>query len=105
MVSLYGNYVSDDYTWGRVGLTAGFQHTSFTSGTVPGAVIYPAYYLVNMSAFYQEKNFEIDVNVNNLFNKHAQLENLYTENLASAAFNEVVTNQPLTGGVDISYKF
>jgi iron complex outermembrane receptor protein len=69
VVSLYGNFVSDDYSWGKVGLTAGFQHTSYTSGTVPGAVIYPAYYLVNMSAFYQDKNFEIDINVNNLFNK------------------------------------
>jgi iron complex outermembrane receptor protein len=67
--SLYGNYVSDTYGWGKVGLTAGFQHTSFTSGTVPGAVIYPAYYLANLSAFYQYKNFEVDLNVNNLFDK------------------------------------
>ena len=43
--------------------------------------------------------------VDNVFNKHAQLENLYTENLASAAFNEVVTNQPLTGGIDITYRY
>jgi iron complex outermembrane recepter protein len=42
---------------------------------------------------------------NNVFDKHAQLENLYTENLASAAFNEVVTNQPLTVGVDLTYRF
>jgi len=69
VASLYGNYVSDDYDWGRVGYTAGVQHTSYTSGTVPDAVIYPAYYLVNMSAFYQHKNIEVDVNVNNVFNK------------------------------------
>jgi iron complex outermembrane recepter protein len=43
--------------------------------------------------------------VNNVFNKHAQLESLYTENLASAAFNQIITNQPLTGGVDLTYKF
>jgi outer membrane receptor protein involved in Fe transport len=43
--------------------------------------------------------------VDNVFNKHAQLESLYTENLASAAFNAVVTNQPLTAGVDIGYHF
>ena len=42
--------------------------------------------------------------VDNVFNKHAQLENLYTENLASAAFNEVVTNQPLTAGIDLTVK-
>ncbi|HXQ17032.1 MAG TPA: TonB-dependent receptor, partial [Caulobacteraceae bacterium] len=69
VASLYGNYVSDSYDWGKVGLTAGVQHTSFTSGTVPNAVIYPAYYLVNMSAFYQYKNFEVDLNIDNLFNK------------------------------------
>jgi iron complex outermembrane receptor protein len=69
VASLYGNYVSDDYDWGRVGYTAGVQHTSYTSGTVPNAVIYPAYYLVNMSAFFQHKNIEVDVNVNNVFNK------------------------------------
>jgi outer membrane receptor protein involved in Fe transport len=43
--------------------------------------------------------------VDNVFNKHAQLESLYTENLASAAFNQIVTNQPLTAGVDVAYHF
>ena len=43
--------------------------------------------------------------VNNVLNKHAQLESLYTENLASAGFNQIVTNQPLTGGIDLSYHF
>ncbi|HEX4098752.1 MAG TPA: TonB-dependent receptor, partial [Caulobacteraceae bacterium] len=65
----YGNYVSDEYDWGRAGITGGFQHTSYTSGTVPNAVVYPAYFLANMSMFYQYKNFEVDLNINNLFNK------------------------------------
>jgi outer membrane receptor protein involved in Fe transport len=43
--------------------------------------------------------------VDNVFNKHAQLESLYPQNLGSAAFNRVITNQPLTGGVDLSYQF
>ena len=43
--------------------------------------------------------------IDNVFNKHAELESLYTENLASAAFNQIVTNQPLTAGVDLTYKF
>jgi outer membrane receptor protein involved in Fe transport len=43
--------------------------------------------------------------VNNLFNKHAQLESLYPQNLGSAAYNRVITNQPLTGGVDLTYKY
>ena len=64
------------------------------------------YDLTNIRAAIQSTNgWTIALFVNNVFNKHAQLENLYTENLASAAFNEVVTNQPLTGGIDINYKF
>ncbi len=43
--------------------------------------------------------------VNNVFNKQAQLENLFQETLPSAAFNRVVTNQPLTAGVDLTYHF
>jgi hypothetical protein len=43
--------------------------------------------------------------VDNVFNKHAQLESLYPENLGSAAYNRVITNQPLTAGVDLSYKY
>ena len=69
VVSLYGNYVSDSYDWGKAGLTIGFQHTSFTAGTVPNPVIYPAYYLVNMSVFYQYKNIEIDLNIDNLLDQ------------------------------------
>jgi hypothetical protein len=34
----------------------------------------------------------------------AQLENLLQETLPSAAFNRVLTNQPLTGGLDVSYR-
>ena len=32
-------------------------------------MIYPAYYVANLSAFYQHKNFEIDLNIDNLFDK------------------------------------
>ncbi len=43
--------------------------------------------------------------LNNAFNKQASLEYLYAETQPSAAFNRVVSNQPLTGGVDLSYHF
>ena len=43
--------------------------------------------------------------VNNVFNEHAQLENLFIQTLYSSAFNRVVTNQPLTAGVDLTYHF
>jgi iron complex outermembrane recepter protein len=64
------------------------------------------YDLTNIRAGVQSSHgWSVAVFVDNLFNKHAQLENLYTENLASAAFNEVVTNQPLTGGIDLSFRY
>nr|WP_294917701.1 TonB-dependent receptor [uncultured Neokomagataea sp.] len=43
--------------------------------------------------------------VNNVFNKHAQLESLFQEALPSASFNRIMTNQPLTGGIDLSAHF
>jgi outer membrane receptor protein involved in Fe transport len=65
-----------------------------------------AYDLTNIRAgIRSEDGWSVALFVNNVFNKHAQLENLYTENLATAAYNEVVTNQPLTAGVDLSFKF
>jgi outer membrane receptor protein involved in Fe transport len=42
---------------------------------------------------------------NNLFNTKAFLENMYTETQPSAAFNRVVSNQPFTWGVDMTYRF
>jgi iron complex outermembrane receptor protein len=64
--SLYVNYVSDEYSWGRAGLTIGSTYTSKTSGNLPGAVTYPSYFIENMSVFYQFGKNEIDLNVDNL---------------------------------------
>lgn len=64
--SLYLNYISDDHSWGRVGMTIGSTYTSKTSGTVPNAVTYPAYFLENLSLFYQYGKTEIDLNIDNL---------------------------------------
>jgi hypothetical protein len=30
---------------------------------------------------------------------------MFAESLPSAAFNRIMTNQPLTGGIDLSYHF
>jgi outer membrane receptor protein involved in Fe transport len=43
--------------------------------------------------------------VNNLTNKHAQLESMFTENEPQPSFTRIETNQPLTGGVDLTYRF
>src|SRR5579859_143354 len=66
----------------------------------------PAYDLTNIRAgLMSDDGWTASLFVNNLFNKHAQLEYLWQETLPAASFNRVVTNQPLTGGVDISWKF
>jgi outer membrane receptor protein involved in Fe transport len=64
------------------------------------------YDLTNIRAGVKFKDtWSVTAFVDNVFNKHAQLESLYMENLASTAFNRIVTNQPLTAGVDLSYRF
>lgn len=42
--------------------------------------------------------------VNNLANKHAALENMFQETEPSAAFSRVMSNQPRTIGINLSYK-
>jgi len=49
--------------------------------------------------------WSVSLFVNNVWNKQAYLEYLYAETQPSAAFNRVVSNQPLTGGVDLTYHF
>ena len=43
--------------------------------------------------------------VNNVTNKHAQLESMFTENEPQPDFTRIITNQPLTAGVDFSHRF
>jgi hypothetical protein len=38
-------------------------------------------------------------------NKHAQLETLWMEAIYSSANNRIVTNQPLTAGIDLTFQF
>lgn len=42
---------------------------------------------------------------NNVLNKTASLENIAQLTLANASFNRVETNQPLTIGLDLSYRY
>jgi len=69
VISAYANYITDEHEWGRAGVTVGLTHVTHTSGTIVNAVVYPAYDLVNASAFYQKGPWEIDFNVDNLFDK------------------------------------
>jgi outer membrane receptor protein involved in Fe transport len=66
----------------------------------------PAYDLTNIRAGIQSRDgWGAAVFVNNLFNKRAQLESLFQETLPSASFNRIITNQPLTAGIDLTYRY
>jgi iron complex outermembrane receptor protein len=67
----------------------------------------PGYLLTNFRVGIesQQNTWSVSLFVNNAFNKQASLEYLYSETQPSAAFNRVVSNQPLTAGVDLSYRF
>lgn len=75
--------------------------------TTNGAyILLPSYDLVNARAGVKSGDrWKIELFVNNLTNKRAQLESLFQETLPSAAFNRIITNQPRTFGVDLSFKY
>lgn len=66
----------------------------------------PAYDLINVRAGFNFRDtWSATLFVNNLTNKHAQLESMFTENEPQPDFTRIETNQPLTGGVDVTYRF
>jgi iron complex outermembrane recepter protein len=66
----------------------------------------PAYDLINVRAGVKFRDtWSAALFVNNLTNKHAQLESMFTENEPQPDFTRIETNQPLTGGVDLTYRF
>lgn len=69
VVSLFGSYVSDQYDWGQFGVTAGITSVSETAGKLANTIVLPSYETVNLSAFYSFKDYEIALNVDNLFNQ------------------------------------
>jgi iron complex outermembrane recepter protein len=66
----------------------------------------PGYALVNMRAGIKHgEKWSATVFASNLTNKHAQLESMFTENEPQPSFTRIETNQPLTAGVDLTYRF
>jgi outer membrane receptor protein involved in Fe transport len=66
----------------------------------------PSYELVNLRATLQSsRGWSAALFVNNVTNTHAQLESLFQLNEATTAFNRIVTNQPLTAGIDLAFHF
>ncbi len=66
----------------------------------------PAYDLINLRAGIKfHDTWSATLFVNNLTDKHAQLESMFTENEPQPSFTRIETNQPLTAGVDLTYRF
>jgi hypothetical protein len=65
----------------------------------------PGYDLVNIrtGVLYRDR-WSATVFVNNVTNKHARLESMFTENEPQPDFTRIETNQPLTAGVDLTYR-
>jgi iron complex outermembrane receptor protein len=66
----------------------------------------PGYDLINARAGVKFRDTcSATLFINNLTNKRAQLESMFTENEPQPDFTRIVTNQPLTAGVDLTYRF
>jgi len=65
-----------------------------------------AYDLTNVRAGVEfGRTWSATLFVNNVFNKHAQLESMFTENEPQPDFTRIETNQPLTAGVALTLRF
>jgi iron complex outermembrane recepter protein len=92
--------VENTYVASRLDLTfpPGFGTGELTS--------LPSYDLTNIRAgIHSDAGWGAALFANNLFNKQAYLENMTQLTLTNASFNRVITNQPLTIGVDLTYTF
>jgi outer membrane receptor protein involved in Fe transport len=65
----------------------------------------PAYGLLNLRFGFTEQQWTATLFVNNLTNKETLLDPQPQINLQTTAFTRYLVNQPLTGGVDINFKF
>jgi iron complex outermembrane recepter protein len=66
----------------------------------------PGYDLINVRAGVKfHDKWGVTAFINNLANKRAQLESMFTENEPQPSFTRIETNQPLTAGLDLNYRF
>jgi outer membrane receptor protein involved in Fe transport len=66
----------------------------------------PGYDLINVRAGIKlQEKWSATAFVNNVTNKRAQLESMFTENEPQPSFTRIETNQPRTGGVDLTCRF
>lgn len=66
----------------------------------------PGYDLIDVRAGIKVRDaWSATLFVDNLTNKHARLESMFMENEPQPSFTRIETNQPLTAGVDLTYRF
>jgi iron complex outermembrane recepter protein len=98
MASLEGNYVGTR-------TDAPYGETITLLNINQYLVHLPSYGLLNLRAGALGDNWTATLFVNNLTNKEALLDPQPQINLQTAAFARYIVNQPLTVGVDLTYKF
>jgi outer membrane receptor protein involved in Fe transport len=65
----------------------------------------PAYTQTKLHAGIESsRGWGVNLFVNNLTNKHASLETMFQETEPSAAFGRIMSNQPLTAGINLTYR-
>ena len=79
--------------------------TTFPGGVTDTQTHLSPYALTSLRVGVQWSRFNVTAFVNNMFDKRATLENLTQLTLPNPGYNRVVTNQPRTVGVDLSYRF
>jgi len=95
-----------DNTYTGVHYSIAFPYQNETTTDSGQYLPLPAYDLTNVRVgIMSDDSWTATLFVDNVFNKHAKLESMFTENLPTTPFNRIETNQPLTGGIDLTYQF
>jgi iron complex outermembrane receptor protein len=96
--------IDNSYTGVRYSL--GFPYQNETTTDSGQYLPLPAYDLTNVRVgVMSTDSWSATLFVDNIFNQHAQLESMFTENLPTTPFNRIETNQPLTAGIDLTYSY
>ncbi len=92
--------VDNAYVGARYSLSFVYPYQS--TGTY---VSLPGYNLTNLRLGLESPSgWSASLFVDNLFNKHVALENMFQETEPSAAFTRTMTNQPATMGINLTYR-
>jgi outer membrane receptor protein involved in Fe transport len=110
LILSYATELSDKYSFTAQAESSYYgEHYSITFGnfyeTNGHYTKLPGYALANLRFGIQSTDgWAAALFANNLTNTHAQLESMFTENQPTSAFNRIMTNQPLTVGIDLTYR-